>query len=331
MKRLLLIALLAAPGAVRAQAIDFSKGGPVEVTASDGMEWRQNEQLVVARGNARAVRGDVTVTANRLIARYRRKGGAASVAASAAPAPGTTGAATGDTGDNEIYRLEAEGNVHIFTPTDLAVGDKAVYDIDQAVLLLTGKDLKLTTPQQVLTARDTMEYWSQKHMAVGRGLATVTTNDGRRLSGDTLVGYTTPPSEGGSAPARATPPGQSGTSPGRAGDPLAASGKLQRVEGFGNVEVRTATEIIRGARGVYVPDTGIARLAGGVRITRGQNQLNGDEAIVNMRTGISTLSRDPGGRVQGLVVPNDAVPGATSPSGARPGGAGASPGGAGAR
>ena len=58
---------------------------------------------------------------------------------------------------------------------------------------------------------------------------------------------------------------------------------------------------------------GIARLAGGVRITRGQNQLNGDEAVVNMRTGISTLNRTGPGRVQGLVVPNDAAPPEATP------------------
>jgi len=297
----LLLAATVMPRLAAAQALDLSKGGPVEVTASDGMEWRQNEQVVIARGNARAVRGTVTVTANQLIARYRRKPGSATAsAASASPGP-----VAADTGNNEIYRLEAEGNVHIFTATDLAVGDRAVYDIDQAVLLMTGGAMKLTTPQQVLTARDTMEYWSQKHMAVGRGLATVTTADGRRLAGDTLVGYTTPPDAPGAkapAPAAAKTPSQ------QSADPLLSSGKLQRVEGFGNVEVRTATEIIRGARGVYVADTGIARLAGDVHITRGQSQLNGDEAIVNMRTGISTLSRDPGKRVQGLVVPNDANP-----------------------
>jgi len=28
---------------------------------------------------------------------------------------------------------------------------------------------------------------------------------------------------------------------------------------------------------------------------------------VNMHTGISTLSKNPGGRIQGLVVPNDAT------------------------
>lgn len=301
--RRLLLALFLLPGTAMAQAIDFSKGGPIEVTSRDGMEWRQNEQEVIAQGAARAVRGDVTVTADRLTARYRRKAALAStVPTQAAATPGAPGA---DTGNNEIYRLEADGHVHIFTSTDLAVGDHAVYDIDQAVLLMTGGDMKLTTPQQVLTARDTMEYWSQKRMAVGRGLATVTTADGRRLAGDTLVGYTTPPDAPGAPPPKAS------ARPGA--DPLMSSGKLQRVEGFGNVEVRTATETIRGARGVYVADTGIARLAGDVRITRGQSQLNGDEALVNMRTGISTLSRTPGKRVEGLVVPNDAAPDAKKP------------------
>ena len=308
------LALMAALPAA-AQQIDMSKGGPVEVTASDGMEWRQNEQVIIARGNARAVRDNVTVTADRLIARYRRKAGAADAVVPAQPqvmGPGST-----DTGNNEIYRLEAEGNVRIYTQTDQAQADRAVYDIDQSVLLLTGKNLKLTTPSQTLTARDTMEYWSQKHMAVGRGDAVVTTNDGRRVQADTLVGYTTSGAPtatkpAGTPPAPAKPTAKPLATP--PGDPLAASGKLERVEGYGNVEIRTATEIIRGARGVYVPDTGIARLVGQVRITRGQNQLNGDEAVVNMRTGISTLRRVPGNRVRGLVVPNDASVPRTGPT-----------------
>jgi lipopolysaccharide export system protein LptA len=64
------LAILAATGA-HAQGIDFSQGGAVEVTARGGFEWRENEQVVIATGDARAVRGDVTVLADRLIARYR--------------------------------------------------------------------------------------------------------------------------------------------------------------------------------------------------------------------------------------------------------------------
>lgn len=292
MIRALTIALLLTSPAW-GQALDLSKGGPIDVTSDNGIEYQQAEQVVIARGNARAVRGDVTVTADRLTARFRRKGGAAGAGAAAAGPDG---------GDNEIYRLEADGNVRIFTATDLAVGDHAIYDIDQAVLLMTGAAMKITTPQQVMTARDTMEYWSQKHMAVGRGLAVVITSDGRRLSADTLVGYTTPPPAAGATPLP-KPVADKPAKPGA--DTAPTSGKLQRVEAFDNVEVRTLTETFRGARAVYVADSEIARLAGSVRVTRGQSQLNGDEAVVNMRTGIYTMTKAPGGRVQGLVVPND--------------------------
>ena len=135
-------------------------------------------------------------------------------------------------------------------------------------------------------------------MAVARGNAVVTTNDAKRVAADTLVAYTTdnPP------PASATP---TSTPPAKSSDPMGASGKLQRVEAFGNVSIRTPTDTVTGDRGVYVPDTGMARLAGNVRITRGQNQLNGAEADVNMKTGIATLVAQRSGRVHGLVVPND--------------------------
>ena len=313
MKRVAALLLLTVTPAA-AQQIDLSHGGPVEVTAADGMEWRQNEQMVIARGDARAVRGDVTVTADRLIARYRRKAGSVATPPAAGPAQAAAPQGAVDTGNNEIYRLEAEGNVHIFTATDRAVGDRAVYDIDKAVLVMTGRDMMITTPQQVLTARDAMEYWTQQHMAIGRGAASVTTTDGRKLSGDTIVGYTSEGAPSAPRPANATrgaaTPGTATATPVAAkppADPLAASGKLQKVEAYGNVEVRTATEIVHGDRGIYVPDTQIARLLGHVRVTRGQNQLDGDEALVNMRTGVSDLTRSPGRRVQGLVVPNDST------------------------
>ena len=311
MKRWLVVCALACiPLAGRAQGIDMTKGGPVEVTSRDGMEWRQEEQVIIAKGDAKAVRGTVTVTADQLIAHYRKKAGTPTPVVS--PTPGPT--ATGDTGNNEIYRLEAVGHVHIFTATDQAFADKAIYDMDQAVFVMTGQDLHIITPQQTMAARDVMEYWSQKHMAVGRGNAVVNTNDGRRLTADTLVGYTTDPNATTAtpvqkvavAPAKPTKPGD---------DPLAnASGKLQRVDAFGHVEVRTATEIIHADKGVYIPDTGIARLAGNVHLTRGQNQLNGDQAVINLRTGVSTLTRDPGQRVEGLVVPNDTAAKDTAPA-----------------
>jgi lipopolysaccharide export system protein LptA len=332
--------LVARPAA--AQQIDMSHGGPIAITASDGIEWHQMQQEVIALGNAKAVRDNVTVTADRLIAWYRKKGTDAGTAPPAPTAPsGLTGDA--DTGGNEVYRVRAEGHVHIFTQTDEVVGDVATYDLDQAVLVVTGHNLKLTTPTQVLTARDDLEYWSQRHMAVARGDAVAVTNDGRRLQADTLVAYTTagtsPPSQGAAAqgspsqgsPSRGTvsqgtpavtpvaaksgaPPGA--PAPGATPDALASSGKLEKVEAYGHVVVRTVTDTVTGDRAVYVPDTGIARVAGVVRITRGDNQLDGSEAEVNLKTGISRLLAGNTGRVQGLVVPTNQAnqPGAATPA-----------------
>ena len=301
MKRLacLLLGLAASPAL--AQPIDLSKGGPVDVTAAGGFEWHDQEQQVIAFGDARAVRQDATVLADRLVAHYRKRPGAA-------PATTTTTTNTGtDQGGNEIYRLEATGHVRIVTPTDEALGDHAIYDIDQAVLVMTGGNLKLTTPQQIVTARDSLEYWSDKHMAVARGAAVVVTSDGKRVSADTLVAYTKT-----DAAAAAKPPAAP-TDPATTPDP-ATSGKLERVEAFGNVELRTVADMVRGERAVYVQDTGMARIVGSVRITHGQSQINGPAADVNMKTGIARMIAPAGGRVQGMIVPNDTKNGAPDPA-----------------
>jgi lipopolysaccharide export system protein LptA len=288
-----------------AEGIDMTQGGPIHITAQDGIEWRQSEQVVIAKGDAKAVRGTVTVTADRLFAWYRHKGGDAAAPAAQPAGAGLTGAT--DTEGNEVFRMRAEGNVHIYTATDQAWGDQATYDLDQAVLVMTGNALKLTTPNDTLTARDTLEYWSQKHMAVARGDAVVVTNDARRISADTLVAYTVETQAGGKPAAPVQNASAPATKPGDAApDSMAAmAGKLERVEAFNNVSVRTVTDVVTGDRGVYVPDTDIAHMGGHVRITRGQNQVNGSEAVVNMKTGIATLLAGDSGRVTGLVVPGD--------------------------
>ena len=288
------VLLLAAPAG--AQPIDMSHGGPVEITARDGLDWHQNELMVVARGDARAVRGDVTVLADRLIAYYRHKAGAAPAPAkSTAPvAPGT------ETGDSEIYRLEAVGSVRIYTPTDHATADHAVYDIDLAVLILTGHDLRLITPQQVITARDALEYWSGAHMAVARGDAVITTTDARQLSADTVVGYLShdDDTKGDKKTGKPTTPASN--------SPDQQSGKLERAEAFGHVVMRTPTQTVRGDRGVYLPPTGLARLTGDAQLTQGANQVHGADLLVDLNTGIYRLLSAPGQRVEGLVTPNDA-------------------------
>ena len=131
-------------------------------------------------------------------------------------ADGLTGATDTDHQQSfEVYRMRAEGNVHIYNPTDQAWSDQATYDLDQAVMVMTGHALKLTTPNDTLTARDTLEYWSQKHMAVARGNAVVVTNDARRVSADILVAYTIETPAASTAPAGPAKPAASSRVPGR--------------------------------------------------------------------------------------------------------------------
>ncbi len=266
-----------------AQSLNFgaSPNGapvPINITASQGIEWQQAGQVVIATGHAQAVRGAVTVDADQLIAHYRKKPG------SAAPAGG--GADALNQGNDELYELDAIGHVHIFTATDNAYGDHAVYSMDSAVLVLTGRHLKLTTPTDVITAKDAIEYYSAKREAVARGDALIVARDGRSIAADTLIGYL--------APSAAT----SGTNTG-----LSQAGRLRKVDAIGHVVIHTSTDTATGTRGVYLPETGMARLGGDVHILRGPNELTGSDALFNLKTGVATLLAAPGGQVAGTVLP----------------------------
>ena len=231
--------------------------GGLEVESDNGIEWRRNDQTLIARGNAVAKRGTSRVDADELQALYRDRDG-----------------------NSEIYRIIATGNVKLSSDTDVATGDKAVYDIDESVVVLTGENLKYTTPNETLTARDSLEYWETKRIAVARGDAVAVSED-RTLRGDTLTARFDA-AEGG-------------------------ANELSRIYGQGNVNIRTSTDFVVGDQGVYDAKTGIVTLTGSVKITRGENQLNGDRAVVDLNTGVSRLTADGSGggkaRVRGLLVP----------------------------
>ncbi len=95
--------------------------------------------------------------------------------------------------------------------------------------------------------------------------------------------------------------------------------------------VVTATDIGRGDYGVYNADTGIVTLLGNVSITRGQDTVKGQYAVVDLNTNISrmmTVAAKPGApapRVEGLFYRQDATtgPNGAQKSGAKPASAGA--------
>lgn len=244
-----------------AQTLQNLKGGsePLEINADDGIEWRRDEQLYVARGNALAVRGDISVYADVMSAHYRAQA----------------------RGGTDIDRIDVEGNVRIVSPTETVYGDRGAYDVINGVLVLVGRDLRLIGATDTITARDSLEYWERKNLAVARGDAVAVRGD-KRIKADVLSAYFAPDKSGKS--------------------------KLTRIEAFGNVRISTPTEFARGDRGIYFVEREFATLSGAVKITREENQLNGEYAEVDLKSGVSRLLPGPPGvatdaRVRGLLVP----------------------------
>ncbi|MEX0758657.1 MAG: LptA/OstA family protein, partial [Tistlia sp.] len=81
--------------------------------------------------------------------------------------------------------------------------------------------------------------------------------------------------------------------------------QISRIDAYDNVRIATAAEFIVADQAIYYVREEQAILTGNVRITRGDNQLNGDAAEVDMKTGFSRMiSR--GDRVRGLLSPDGA-------------------------
>jgi len=104
------------------------------------------------------------------------------------------------------------------------------------------------------------------------------------------------------------------------------SSRISRIDAQGNVIVSTATDIGRGDYGVYNADTGLVTLLGNVTITRGDNAIRGQYAVVDLNNNVSRMMPTVGkpgslpSRVEGLFVRQDSsgIPGGQSPS-ANPG------------
>src|SRR6516165_10019628 len=295
-----LLCLWSAGAPTDAQGLNLgaaSEDRPVAISATSGIEWQQDAQVYIARGNATAKRGTTEVDADTLTAHYRPSNGSG--------------------GETEIYRLNADGHVTIKGETQTVVGDQAVWDVDQQMGIVTGKALKLTTPTDVVTARDSLEWYDQKQIAVARGDAVAVRDNAKRIRADVLTAHMTKTKAGETkAPAQPGKPVPTATAT-KTGAPVGPSGpndessRISRVDAQGNVLVSTATDTGRGDYGVYNADTGIVTLLGNVTISRGENTIRGQYAVVDLNNNVSRMlpttgtPSGPPSRVEGLFVRQD--------------------------
>lgn len=156
------------PSQAQAQALGLpnqTRNLPIEIHADNGIEWQQDAQAYIARGNARALQGNVTVHADQLTAYYEK----------------------GANGSSQIWRIDADGHVRITTPQQTAYGEKGVYEVTKRVFILTGSP-RLVTKTEEITAKKSIEFLEAKSLAVARGNAMVIRAD-KRLRADVLTAY----------------------------------------------------------------------------------------------------------------------------------------------
>lgn len=245
----------------RAEASDpldiGAAGMPIEIEAEQGIEWRRNENLYVARGNATARRGDLVVRADILTARYRKRA----------------------SGGSEIWQIEASGHVAMTAPGRTVEGDEAVYNLDERVLKVTGKNLRIVTDDETVTAEESLEYRERERTVIARGNA-IAARGARRVRADRMTGYF---------------------------EQLAdKSLELVRIAAEGNVRLKSRNTIAQSGAADYDVRQEIMMLTGGVKVTSDDNQFNGDHAEVNLKTGVSRLlgGADGSGKVKSLIMPS---------------------------
>lgn len=231
---------------------------PVEISADGTLEWHQKDKQYIANGNVEAVQEDVRILADKLVADYRDDNGGGNV---------------------EIYKLTAYGNVTLKNADSTAIGDMAVYDVDTSIATLTGGNLKLTTPDQVITARERMEYDTAKGIAKAIGNAKII-QDKNTLSAQSITANFEKNNNGEQI--------------------------LKTATANGGVTITTPEETLTGDKGIYNAANDTAEVSGNVKIVRGPNILEGARAEVNLTTNISKMFGAPetGQRVKGVFFPN---------------------------
>ena len=86
---------------------------PIEILA-DSMEWNKQLGQAIATGNAKAIQGQTTIKANKIIA------------------------VLSEENSQQIMELQASGKVEFLKDEQLATGDKATYYLNQDKVIIIG-------------------------------------------------------------------------------------------------------------------------------------------------------------------------------------------------
>ena len=111
--------------------LKLSGDQPIQIE-SDKLEVREADNLAIFSGNVNVVQGPTVLKSGRMTVYYAKDGGSA-----------TTGSAS-------IDRLEVDDKVYVKSDTQVATGDRGVFDMKTEVLVLSGSKVVLSEGPNVL-------------------------------------------------------------------------------------------------------------------------------------------------------------------------------------
>ena len=213
---------------------------PLEITAEESLEWHRNDLFFQAKKDVVAKQGETILYCDELIAKYRDS----------------------KKTNIDIYSIEATGRVLIVSADSKVYGEKAIYNMDKGTAEMSGKDLRLISDDQNVTAKDKFIYWVAQGRLEAIGDA-VAIREGDRIEADTLIATFSESKNG--------------------------KRMLETLEGIGGVVITMPEETVTGRHAHYNAKTGIAQIKDKVKIMRGESFLEGEHAQVDMNTNISKI------------------------------------------
>ncbi|MEZ5833828.1 MAG: LptA/OstA family protein [Dongiaceae bacterium] len=256
-----------------------NKDKPIEISAENGIEWNRDARTYIARGNALAQQGDTSIAADTLIAYLDAQ--------------------------DELSRWEADGNVKIQTSKSTSYGDHADYEESSRLLVLTGRNLKVVTDKQTVTARDQIEYWRDKDIVVAKGnVVIVRPEKNTTIHSDVATAYFRDKVDDPATPQ----------------DESADGSEVYQVKADGHVRVDRTEKQQTGFSDhlVYDPNTEVAVLTGNVVIHSKDNTYKGGRAELDLKNDVSRLLPAQGQRVFTVIKPKDKNSDNTTDTGAQP-------------
>lgn len=145
----------------------------INLVADERVEWHQNEQKMVAVGNAIASKKDMSIRADTITALYDNAKDKPEQAKS----------------KSQIKAVHAIGGVVMKTASANGLGDTMDYDVLADSMILKGKPATIKTDTETITATESITYYPSKQQAIALGDVVAVDAQKNKIYSDRMVSF----------------------------------------------------------------------------------------------------------------------------------------------